>query len=101
LFLDNIDQHAVYALQEFHGLFQGDLSVHDYFSRLKQLADLLRGIGHPVSDPTMVINVLGGLNSKFSHAISVLTARKPLPTFLFTRDYLLQEEARQKHTTQM
>jgi hypothetical protein len=101
LFLDNVDQRTVYALQEFHGLFQGDLSVHDYFSRLKQLADLLRDVGHPVSDPAMVTNALRGLNSKFSHAISVLTTRKPLPTFLFTRDYLLQEEAHQKHTAKM
>jgi hypothetical protein len=76
-------------------------SIHDYFSRLKHLVDLLRDIGHPVSDPAMVINALRGLNSKFSHAISVLTARKPLPSFLFSRDYLLQEEARQLHTAKM
>jgi hypothetical protein len=101
LFLDNADQRAVYTLQEFHDLFQGDLSVHDYFSHLKQLADLLCDVGHLVSDPATVINVLRGLNTKFSHAISVLTTRKPLPTFLFTRDYLLQEEARQKHTTKV
>jgi hypothetical protein len=93
LFLDNADQRTIYTLQEFHGLFQGDLCVHDYFSHLKQLADLLRDVGHPVSVPAMVINALCGLNSKFSHAISVLTMHKPLPTFLFTRDYLLQEEA--------
>jgi hypothetical protein len=53
------------------------------------------------SDPAMVINTLRGLNSKFSHAISVLTARKPLPAFLFTRDYLLQEESRQLHMAKM
>jgi hypothetical protein len=65
------------------------------------LADLLLDVGHLVPDPVMVINALRGLNSKFSHAISVLTAHKSLPTFLFTRDYLLQEEARQKHTAKM
>jgi hypothetical protein len=101
LFLNNANQRAAYPLQEFHGLFQGDLSVHDYFSCLKQLDDLLHDVGYPVSDPAMVINTLCGLNSKFSHAISVLTARKPLPTFLFTRGYLLQEEAHQKHTAKM
>jgi hypothetical protein len=68
--------------------------LNDYFNRLKHLADLLRDVGHPVSDPAMVINALHGLNSKFSHATSVITARKPLPSFLFTHDYLLQEEAR-------
>jgi hypothetical protein len=49
----------------------------------------------------MVINALCGLNSKFSHAIFVLSARKPLPMFLFTQDYLLHEEAQQRHTTKM
>jgi hypothetical protein len=78
VFLDNADQRAVYALQEFHSLFQGELPIHDYFSRLKHLADLLRDVRHPVSDLAMVINALCGLNFKFSHAISVLTARKPL-----------------------
>jgi hypothetical protein len=53
-----------------------------------------------VSDPAKVINALRGLNSKFSHTISLLIARKPLPS-LFTHDYLLEEEARQLHTTKM
>jgi hypothetical protein len=50
LFLDNADQRAMHALQEFHGLFQADLSITDYFDRLKQLADLLHDVGHPVPD---------------------------------------------------
>jgi hypothetical protein len=32
LFLDNADQRAVHALQEFHALFQADLSITDYFA---------------------------------------------------------------------
>jgi hypothetical protein len=92
---------VVYALQEFHGLYQGELFVHDYFSHLKHLSNLLRDGGHPVSDPAMVINTLRGLNSKFSHAISVLTTCKSLPSFLFACGYLLQEESRQSHTTKM
>jgi hypothetical protein len=101
MFLDNVDQCTVYALQEFHSHFQGELSINDYFSHLKHLADLLRDVGHPVYDPAMVINALRGPNSKFSHTILVITARKPLPSFLFTRDYLLQEEARQQHMAKM
>jgi hypothetical protein len=66
------------------------------------------GVGHPVSDLAMVINALCGLNSKFRHAISVLTMHKPLPSFhkplpsfLFVHDYLLQEESCQCHTAKM
>jgi hypothetical protein len=89
LFLDITDRRVVYALQEYHGLYQGNLSIHDYFSCLMHLSDLLRDVGHLMSDPAMVINALRGLNSKFNHAISVLITHKPLPSFLFVRDYLL------------
>jgi hypothetical protein len=77
-------QSAVYTLQESHKLFQGELSIHDCFSRLKHLANLLRDVEHPVSDSAMVINTPCNLNLKFNHTISVLTACKPLPTFLFS-----------------
>lgn len=101
LFLDNADQHAIYTLQEFHSLFQGDLSIHDYFGRLKQLGDLLCDVGHPISEPSMVVNALRSLRSKFSHAIPVITSFKPLPSFQFVFNYLLQDENRQEHTTKM
>jgi hypothetical protein len=67
----------VYALQEFHDLFQADMSITDYFGWLKQLTNLLHDVGHPVPEPSLVINALHGLNSKFSQAISTITAMKP------------------------
>jgi hypothetical protein len=81
LFLDNAMQRAIYALQEFHNLFQGDMTITAYFGRLKQLVDLLRDVGHPIFEPSMVVNALRGLNSKFSHAIGVLTAKVPPSSF--------------------
>lgn len=81
LFLDNADQRTVYALQEFHSLFQSDLTITTYFSRLKQLADLLHDVGHQVSEPSMVLNALRGLSSKFSNAIAHITAHRPLPPY--------------------
>jgi hypothetical protein len=96
-----VDKRTVYALQEFHGIVQADLSITDYFGRLKQLADLLHGIGHPIPEPSLVINALRGLNSKFSQAISMITAMKPLPSFLHVRNYLLQEETHRLHTAKM
>jgi hypothetical protein len=101
LFLDNAMQRTIYVLQELHNLFQGDMTITAYFGRLKQLADLLRDVGHPISEPSMVVNALRGLNSKFSHAIGVLTAKVPPPSFLYVRNYLLQDESRQAHTTKM
>jgi hypothetical protein len=94
-------QCAVYALKEFHNLFQGDKTITAYFGRLKQLADLLHDVGHPISEPSMVVNALRGLNSKFSHAIVVLTAKVAMSLFLYVHNYLLQDESRQAHTTKM
>jgi hypothetical protein len=54
LFLDNVMQHAIYALQEFHNLFQGDMTITTYFGHLKQLEDL-RDVGHPISESSMVV----------------------------------------------
>jgi hypothetical protein len=48
-----------------------------------------------------VINALYGLNSKFSQAISTITAMKPLPSFLHIRNYLFQKENCQLHTAKM
>ncbi|CAM0911323.1 unnamed protein product [Alopecurus aequalis] len=96
IFLGNRNQRAVYALQEFHNLYQGDTSITAYFSRLKLLADTLRDIGAPVSDQGQVLNMIHGLHSRFSHAISVMT-HDDLPTFFNARTYLLQEERRLAH----
>jgi hypothetical protein len=100
-FLDNSLQRAVYVQQEFHSLFQGDMSVGEYCGRLKSLADSLYDCGAAVSDQALVINTLRGLNNKFSQAIAVLTTMTPAPTFLYTKSYLLQEETRIKHSLQM
>jgi hypothetical protein len=62
-FLDNSLQRAVYAQQEFHSLFQGDMSISEYCGRLKCLADMLYDCGTAVSDPALIINTLCGLNT--------------------------------------
>jgi hypothetical protein len=100
-FLDNSLQRAVYAQQDFHSLFQGDLGIAEYCGKLKCLADTLYDCGAPVSDPALVINTLRGLNNKFSQAVAVLSTMKPPPTFLYTKSYLLQEEHRMRHSQKM
>ncbi|XP_066315052.1 uncharacterized protein [Miscanthus floridulus] len=100
-FLDNSLQRAVYAQQEFHSLFQGDMGIGEYCGRLKRLADTLYDCGAAVFDPALVINTLRGLNNKFSQAIAVLSTMNPPPTFLYTKSYLLQEEHRIRHSHHM
>jgi hypothetical protein len=101
LFLDNSLQRAVLAQQEFHSLYQGDMSITEYTGKMKRLADTLYDVGAAVTDQALVINVLRGLNSDYGSAITFLSGKEPTPTFLYTRSYLLQEENRKRHTRKM
>jgi hypothetical protein len=92
LYHDNQLQRAVFYEAEFRNLYQGDLSITDYCAKLKSLADNLRDIGQPVSEPSQVLNLLRGLNPKYRHAISAITSRHPPHTFLSARSHLLMEE---------
>jgi hypothetical protein len=89
IFLDNEMQRAVLEA-EFRSVVQGDLSITDYCNKLKKLVDNLRDVGHPVSEPSQVLNLLRGLNKNFRHVKPVLTAKSH--TFMSARSYLLLEE---------
>src|SRR6185503_833725 len=43
----------------------GDLSVVDYCRRFKHMAEDLRDLGQLVSDETLVLNIVRGLNERF------------------------------------
>ncbi|XP_062195285.1 uncharacterized protein LOC133898604 [Phragmites australis] len=92
-FLGNARHRATQAQQEFHSLHQGELSISDYYRQLKMLADTLRDVGKPVTDSGMVINMLRGLNPKFSHVVTTVNAAQPPMTFQQARWFLLQEES--------
>lgn len=47
--------------------------MSEYCGRLKCLGDTIYDCGAAVSEPTLVINTLCGLNNKFSMAIAVLS----------------------------
>jgi hypothetical protein len=77
VFHDNDLQRTTYYEVEFRSLQQGDLSITDYTMRLKQLADSLRDVGYPVSEPSQVLNLLRGLNPKFRHVKPVFQVPTP------------------------
>jgi hypothetical protein len=66
LFLDNQMTRAVHLEAEFRALVQGDLSITAYYHRLKALSDALRDVGQPVTDQTLILTCLRGLNARFS-----------------------------------
>jgi hypothetical protein len=84
LFRDNKDTRAVYLGAEFRNFYQGDLTVLDYCSRMKVMADRLVGLGAPVNDKDLIYNIVRALNPRLHHAIPHITLRHRLPSFLKT-----------------
>ncbi|WVZ89259.1 hypothetical protein U9M48_035685 [Paspalum notatum var. saurae] len=91
-FLGNRTTRALYADQEFRAFSQGDLPVAEYCRRYKKLAEDLRDLGEPVSDRTLVLNIIRGLNERFLALGLHLHRTNPLPSFLQVRDDLALEE---------
>ncbi|KAK1617285.1 hypothetical protein QYE76_022802 [Lolium multiflorum] len=100
LFLDNQMTRAVYLEAEFRAITQGDLSITAYCHRLKSLSDALRDVGQPVTDQTLVLNCLRGLNPRFADVTTLVTMQVPVPSFLQTRSLLLLHETQLAHTFQ-
>ncbi|XP_066316157.1 uncharacterized protein [Miscanthus floridulus] len=94
LFRNNKDTHAVYLGAEFRNFYQGDLPVLEYCSRMKIMADCLGGLGAPMNDKDLVYNIVRGLNPRLHHAITHITLRRRLLSFLKARSMLQLEEHR-------
>ena len=48
------------------------MTVGDYCTKLKSLADSLVDVGQTISDETLVLTLLRGLNDSFAHLRSFL-----------------------------
>ena len=60
---------------------QGDLSIDEYCQKMKATADALRDVGHAVLDSQLVLNLLRGLNPRFSSTADNIADSDPLPNF--------------------
>jgi hypothetical protein len=78
---------AIFLSHEFHSMTQGDSSIDDYCLRMKTTADKLRDVGQPVSESTLVLNLLRGLNERYTTTADHIAATKL--TFSYARDQLL------------
>ena len=70
---------------------QGDLSITDYCKELKRMADTLGDLGEVVTDRTLVLNLIRGLNERFKTVGMHLRRGRPFPTFLDAKADLLEE----------
>ena len=64
---------------QFQNFVQGDLSIADYYRRFKTMADSLAALGEPVTDRTLVLNVIRGLNDWYSDIGHHLRRGRPFP----------------------
>jgi hypothetical protein len=64
----------------------------DYFRHFKQMAKSRDELGMPVTDHTLVLNVLRGLNERFTALGLHLRRSYPFPMFLEVCNDLLLEE---------
>ena len=91
-FLGNREARSIHLKTQFHNFVQGGLSITDYGRKLKKMADDLTALGEVITDRTLVLNVICGLNERFSHVRTLLRRARPFPTFLEARDDLILEE---------
>jgi hypothetical protein len=80
-FLGNRETRAMTLDTEFRTIVQGDLSITEYCRRLKMIADQLADLGEPVRDRTLVLNVLRGLNERFTHLADHIQRQHPFPDY--------------------
>uniref|UniRef100_A0ACD5YLA4 Uncharacterized protein n=1 Tax=Avena sativa TaxID=4498 RepID=A0ACD5YLA4_AVESA len=91
-FYDNQAGHAIHIGAEFRATVQGDLTIAAYCHQLKDLADSLANVGEPVSDCTLTLQMICGLNRRFQIMATIMPMKIPFPTFVQARSRLLLED---------
>ncbi|PWA83117.1 hybrid signal transduction histidine kinase M [Artemisia annua] len=93
LFHDNKDARAINLDNELRSIKIGSMSINNYCTKIKSMADRLTNLGSPVSEKNLVIYAVNGLDSRFATIVKIIHHREPLPTFETTPNMLLLEES--------
>jgi hypothetical protein len=64
-FRDNQPGRTIHLSDQFRSTVQGDLSIADYCRRLKNLSDALTDVDEPVTDRTLTLQLIRGLNRRY------------------------------------
>jgi len=70
------------------------LPIEAYASQLKQTADALRDVGHPILDRQLVLNLLNSINPRLANTADIIANMRPLPTFTEAVNMLRLKELR-------
>jgi hypothetical protein len=98
-FLGNRQTRILYLETAFRQLVQGDLSMDEYRCQMKTMVDTLRTLGAPMTDESLVLNLLCGLSPRFDRVAPILTCMMSFPTFAEAKNDLLLEELHLSTTT--
>lgn len=91
------ETRAIHLDAKFHAFVQGDLSINEYCMQFKKMADDLVDLGELITDRTLVLNLLCGLNEQYRDIDVHLRRSQPFPSFASVRNELLLEEINMVH----
>jgi hypothetical protein len=76
----------------FCNFIQGELSVSNYYRKMKSMANSLADLDCTVSDCNLILNVLRELNKLYDHLRAIIMRRTPFPSFHKVWENLVLEE---------
>ncbi|GKD39142.1 hybrid signal transduction histidine kinase M [Tanacetum coccineum] len=89
LFHDNKDAKAINLDNELCSIKIKNMSINEYCTKIKSMADRLKNLGYVVSDKNLVIYAINGHDSRFATLVEIIR----LPTFETARNMLLLKES--------
>ncbi|GKB79805.1 hybrid signal transduction histidine kinase M [Tanacetum coccineum] len=93
LFHDNKDVRAINLDNELCSIKIGKMTVNEYCTRIKSMANTLKNLDCQVSEKNLVIYAVNGLDSRFATLVEIIRHREPLPIFETVRNMLLLKES--------
>ncbi|GJY99968.1 hypothetical protein Tco_0517398 [Tanacetum coccineum] len=92
-FIDNKDARAISLDNELRAVKIGKMSVNEYCTKIKSMANRLKNLDCEVSEKNLVIYAVNGLDSRFATLFEIIRHREPLPSFETVRNMLLLKES--------
>ncbi|XP_076946697.1 uncharacterized protein LOC143618324 [Bidens hawaiensis] len=95
VFADNKPSRAIYLQQKFSNTKLAAFpDATAYCRELKLLSDQLSNVDAPITDQSLVLQLITGLSNEFDYLATTLQQKDVLPTFTAARTALLTEESR-------
>jgi hypothetical protein len=89
----NKEPYAIFLLNEFHSMVQGDSTILTYCQHRKTKATALRDVSHLVQDSQLVLTLLRAASTlRFSNTADDITNSVVLPMFARAHDMLVLKE---------